>query len=122
MKYNLEKYNLEKCNLERIKDFINAYFDYTTTISITESEWLSKFEWLEDWHKGENDFVMRKLYHNEALKDLLFDLIFNQDNIKKQFEIDLDNYETDSEEYSYIKNFYNMWKDLFCFEIDELEV
>lgn len=116
------KYNLEKYNLERIKDFINAYFDYTITISITESEWLGKFEWLEDWHKGENDSVMRKLYHNEALKDLLFDLIFNQGNIKKQFEIDLDNYETDSEEYSYIKNFYNMWKDLFCFEIDELEV
>lgn len=107
---------LNNINLQYIQDFISDYFDYTTTISITESEWLSKFEWLEDYityRKTNNED-----YHKEALKDLLFDLFFNQDNIKTQIILDLDIYETDSGEYRYIKEFYNKWKDLFNFEID----
>lgn len=107
---------LNNTNLQYIQDFISEYFDYTTTISITESEWLDKFEWLETYitYRETNS----EDYHKEALKDLLFDLFFNQDNIKTQIILDLDIYETDSGEYKYIKEFYNKWKDLFNFEID----
>lgn len=107
--------------LSKIKQFIEDYFEYTTTISITESEWLSHFEWLEDWKKGVDDKTMTKLYHKEALKDLLYDLIYNQENIKEQIETDLDIYGVESAEFEYIKNFYTKWKELFNFKIDELE-
>ena len=82
---------LNNTNLQYIQDFISEYFDYTTTISITESEWLDKFEWLETYitYRETNS----EDYHKEALKDLLFDLFFNQDNIKTKIITDLGVYE-----------------------------
>ena len=111
---------LNNTNLQFIQDFISDYFDYTTDISITESEWLDKFEWLETYitYRETNS----EDYHKEALKDLLFDLFFNQDNIKTQIITDLGVYEKDSGEYEYIKEFYNKWKTLFNFRIEDLEV
>ena len=47
---------------------------------------------------------------------------FNQDNIKTQIITDLGVYEKDSGEYEYIKEFYNKWKTLFNFRIEDLEV
>lgn len=110
---------LNNKELQKIQNFIKDYFDYTITISITESEWLSHFEWLETY------IIDRKTnatdYHKEALKDLLFDLFFNQNGIKEQIENDLGNYGNESEEFDYIKEFYKKWKYLFNFKIDELE-
>lgn len=107
---------LKNSNLQNIQNFISDYFDYTTEISITEDEWLDKFEWLEDYitHRKTTD----EDYHREALKDLLFDLFFYQEGIKEQIINDLCNYEYKSAEFKYIKNFYNKYKDLFNFEID----
>ena len=112
---------VENLDLKIVKDFIEDYFDYTITISITESEWLDNFSWLEDYFDYEDDDTMRKLYHKEALKDLLYDLVYNQENIKKQLEIDLDTYGNDSEEYKYIKEFYCKWKDIFNFKLEKLK-
>lgn len=113
-----QKLNNKK--LQKIQDFIKDYFDYTITISVTESEWLSHFEWLEtyiiDRETNADD------YHIEALKDLLFDLFFNQDRIKEQIENDLENYSDESEEFKDIKEFYKKWKNLFNFKIEKLEV
>ena len=70
---------LNNKELQKIQNFIKDYFDYTTTISITESEWLGEFEWLEmaiSWRDTNSED-----YHKEALKDLLFDLFFNQNNL-----------------------------------------
>ena len=111
---------LNNVSLQFIQDFISDYFDYTTDISITESEWLDKFEWLETYIT--NRETNSEDYHKEALKDLLFDLFFNQDNIKTQIITDLGVYEKDSGEYEYIKEFYNKWKTLFNFRIEDLEV
>lgn len=104
--------------LQTIQDFISDYFDYTTTISITESEWLSEFEWLENaisWRATNSED-----YHKEALKDLVFDLLFNQDKIQKQIENDIETFGKGSE-LIYIKDFYSKWKYLFNFRIDSLE-
>lgn len=104
--------------LQIIQDFISDYFDYTTKVSITESEWLSHFEWLENvitWRD-----TNREDYHKEALKDLVFDLLFNQNKIKEQIENDIEIFGNDSE-LIYIKDFYNKWKYLFNFRIDSLE-
>lgn len=105
--------------MQKIQNFIKDYFDYTITISTTESEWLSHFEWLEtyiiDRETNADD------YHIEALKDLLFDLFFNQNGIKEQIENDLENYNNESEEFDYIKEFYKKWKYLFNFKIEKLE-
>lgn len=102
-----------------MQDFIKDYFNYTITISTAESEWLSHFEWLEtyiiDRETNADD------YHIEALKDLLFDLFFNQNRIKEQIENDLENYSNESGEFDYIKEFYQKWKYLFNFKIDKLE-
>lgn len=49
---------------------------------------------------------------------MLYDLIFNQEAIKEQIINDLCNYEKDSGEVEYIKDFYKKWKDMFDFEID----
>lgn len=109
---------LKNSMLQTIQDFISDYFDYTTTISITESEWLGEFEWLEkaiSWRKTTSED-----YHKEALKDLVFDLLFNQDKIKKQIENDIETFGNGSE-LVYIKDFYDKWKYLFNFKIDELE-
>lgn len=111
---------LNNKELQKIQNFIKDYFDYTITISTTESEWLSHFEWLEtyiiDRETNADD------YHIEALKDLLFDLFFNQNRIKEQIENDLGNYSDESEEFKDIKEFYKKWKNLFNFKIEKLEV
>lgn len=111
---------LNNKELQKIQNFIKDYFDYTITISTTESEWLSHFEWLEtyiiDRETNADD------YHIEALKDLLFDLFFNQNRIKEQIENDLGNYSDESEEFKDIKEFYKKWENLFNFKIEELEV
>lgn len=104
--------------LQTIQDFISDYFDYTITISITESEWLGEFEWLENaisWRDTNSED-----YHKEALKDLVFDLLFNQDKIQKQIENDIETFGKGSE-LIYIKDFYSKWKYLFNFRIDSLE-
>lgn len=111
---------LNNKELQKIQDFIKDYFDYTITISVTESEWLSHFDWLEtyiiDRETNADD------YHIEALKDLLFDLFFNQNRIKEQIENDLENYSDESEEFKDIKKFYKKWENLFNFKIEKLEV
>lgn len=120
--FNYGKNPYQKLNnkeLQKTQDFIKDYFDYTITISITESEWLSHFEWLETYIIDRETNAAD--YHKEALKDLLFDLFFNQDGIKEQIENDLENYDNESEEFNYIKEFYKKWKYLFNFKIDELE-
>lgn len=114
--------------LSKIKQFIEEYYDYTTTISITESELFSNYEWLEDMENWlfdsetlNDNNKMCDIYVKEIKKDLLYDLLYNQEEIKNQIENDLCNYEEDSEEYQYIKDFYTKWKELFDFKIDELE-
>ena len=120
-----------KYSYDEIKKFITDYFDYTTTISITESEWLGKYEWLENWICNADDETMKKLYHKECLKDLLYDLIYNQDDIEKQIITDLQCYEIDDNtkfdenkpaEFDYMVKFYNKWKYLFNFKISALEI
>ena len=111
---------LNNKELQKIQNFIKDCFDYTTTISITESEWLGEFEWLEkaiSWRDTNSED-----YHKEALKDLLFDLFFNQNRIKEQIENDLENYSDESEEFKDIKKFYKKWENLFNFKIEKLEV
>ncbi len=107
---------LNNSKLQYIQDFISEFFDYTTTISITECEWLDRFMWLEDNITDRE--TTKEDYHKEALKDLLFDLFFYQEGIKEQILNDLEVWEVNSGEYEYIKDFYNKWKDLFNFEID----
>lgn len=120
--FNYGKNPYQKLNnkeLQKIQDFIKDYFDYTITISITESEWLSHFEWLETYIIDRETNAAD--YHKEAIKDLLFDLFFNQNGIKEQIENDLENYGNESEEFNYIKEFYKKWENLFNFKIEELE-
>lgn len=108
-----------KVDLKDLEKFIKEYYDYTTTISITEWEYFSHFEWLEDWilHRE----ITREDYIKEAYKDLIYDLLFNQNAIKEQLESDMCNYSEDSGEMLYIRNFYNSWVHLFDFTIKELE-
>lgn len=113
----IEKLKNEK--MQNIQDFIKDYFNYTTSISVPEEEWFSYFEWLEsfiiDRETNSDD------YYKEALKDLLFDLFFNQEGIRGQLENDLGCFQSGSEEFEFIKQFYDKWKYLFNFRIDRLE-
>lgn len=111
-----------------IKEFVEDYYEYTTTISITENELFSNYEWLEDmegWFFESEDLndaeKMCDIYVRTIKKDLLYDLIYNQNAIKGQIENDLENYDEDSEEQKYIARFYNKWKKLFDFKIEELD-
>ena len=72
---------LNNSKLQYIQNFISEFFDYTTTISITECEWLDRFMWLEDNITDRE--TTKEDYHKEALKDLLFDLFFYQEGIKE---------------------------------------
>ena len=101
-------------NIKDIQKFIEDYYNYTITISITEGEYLSQFEIYEQ--EGEE-----LDYDKLAYQDLLYDFIFAQHKIKKQIETDLDCYEQDTGEYQYIKEFYNKYKQYFDFKIEELE-
>lgn len=109
-------------DFKEIEKFIKDYYEYTTEISITENEYFGNFEWLESWisHRKTtyDDYV------KEGYKDMLYDLIFNQNEIKRQIENDLCNYdkEQDIAEIKYIKKFYETWKHLFNFKIEDLEV
>lgn len=108
--------------MEKIKKFIKDYYEYTTTISITESELFDNYEWVDDcayWFNLDyaNDELITKFIH----KDMLYDLIYNQNTIKEQIENDIDSYGEDSDEFEYIKKFYKKWKDMFNFKIEELE-
>lgn len=101
---------------EIIKEFIKDFYNYTTTISITEDEYFGNFEWLENYISHRE--ITREDYIKEAYKDILYDLIFNQKAIKKQIETDISIYGNDSGEMKYIKYFYNKWNKLFDFKIN----
>lgn len=110
-------------DLKKVKDFIIDFYKYTTTISITEGELFSKFEWLDDCSYWFNlDYANDELITKFIYQNMLYDLIFNQEAIKEQIINDLCSYEEDSEEIEYIKDFYKKWKDMFDFEIDFEEV
>ena len=64
---------------------------------------------------------MIQLHYNNIMDLLNFQGV-NQDNIKTQIITDLGVYEKDSGEYEYIKEFYNKWKTLFNFRIEDLEI
>lgn len=104
---------------EKIKKFIDDFYNYTITISITEIELFDKFGWLENTkHYLYNEETNYELYVKYVKEDMLYDLIYNQKGIENQFINDLCAYGVDSEEYKYIKEFYNEYKDMFKFEID----
>lgn len=114
--------------LNIIKEFIEDYYEYTTTISITENELFSNYEWLEDmggWLFESEDLndskKMCDMYIKTIKKDLLYDFIYNQEAIEEQIENDLENYGEDSGEHKYIAEFYNKWKKFFNFKIEELD-
>lgn len=112
-------------NFEKIREFIDDYYNYTITISITENELFSNYEWLENMEnwlynaedKNNND-KMCKIYIKEIKKDMIYDLLYNQKAIKEQIETDISIYGNGSGEMKYIKYFYNKWNRLFDFKIN----
>ena len=106
-------------------NFVDDYYNYTITISITENELFSKYEWIEKkykWLFGDKKNCQIETYIKEIKQEMLNDFIYNQNLIKSQLLNDLGNYESDSLEVIVIRDFYNKWKHLFKFKIDELEV
>jgi len=92
----------------KLEEFIKSYYLYTTTISITENEYLDQFDYLEDTIKHRE--VDYDDYVKEAYKDLLYDTIFNSSAIEKQLINDLSEYSVNSPEYKSIIEFSNKCK------------
>ena len=92
----------------KLEEFIKSYYLYTTTISITENEYLDQFDYLEDTIQHRE--VDYDDYVKEAYKDLLYDTIFNPEAIQKQLINDLNDYSVNSLEYTAIIDFSNKCK------------
>lgn len=113
----------------KIKEFIKNYYEYTTEISITEFEYFENFNYLEGCSLKE---TTREDYLKESYKDLLYDLIFNQNAIKEQILNDIENYNfenlesyadktKDNAELEYIEEFYFKNKEFLNFDLDFFE-
>ena len=104
--------NKEKTNIEKLKELAEDFYEYTTEISITETELFCDYEYLEDlipvrFHRE----TTHEDYEKEITKDILYDLVFNKEAIEKQISYDAGDWSTDSAEYEYIKETYKKLKD-----------
>ena len=90
-----------------MKELAKKYYDYTTTISITEDEW---FSYLDSVYPEFKD-MDRTQAVEFATNLLLDDLKNNKEAVRTQIENDLSAYSEDSGEYKDIMNFINLLKD-----------
>lgn len=112
---DLFSYNNEFLNLKEdvevkedpMKELAKKYYDYTTTISITEDEW---FSYLDSVYPEFKD-MDRTQAVEFATNLLLDDLKNNKEAVRTQIENDLSAYSEDSGEYKDIMNFINLLKD-----------
>lgn len=105
--------------IEKFKELVEDFYEYTITISITEFELFSNYEWLKC--KINRKETTRDDYYNEVLKDILFDFIFNKNAIASQFLNDYYSYDENSLELVEIKEMYKRVKEFIDIYIEELE-
>ena len=111
--------------MQQLKELVEDLFEYTNTISCSE------FELYDNYYSKINEQYLcfqksREDIHNLITtiikKDILWDLLYNIDSIKKQILYDIGDYGTDSPEYNDIIKIYNKIKLVFNdFIIMELE-
>ena len=103
--------------MKKIETLVNDFFEYTKTISIGEPELY------ENYCDKINSNYLDSFDVEKAVKqDILYDFIFNIENIKEQLQNDFYSYDEESEEMKYILHMYNKIKNIFDdFYIKELE-
>lgn len=101
-----------------MKELAKEFYDYTTTISITEEEWFSN---LEADNPKTKEFDYNQMYEY-ALETLMNDLKYHNEHIERQLRTDLGNYSKESMEYKDIKKiYYKLKKNGININIDSLE-
>lgn len=103
--------------MKKLETLVNDFFEYTKTISICEPELY------ENYCDKINSNYLENFDVEKAIKqDILYDFIFNIENIKSQMQDDFYLYEEESSEMIYILYMYNKIKNVFDdFYIEELE-
>ena len=111
--------------MEKLKQLIQKFYDYTITISITESELFENYH--DKLSETEREYLDSKNDLDNEIErmikaDILYDFLYTPVNIIDQIKTDISCFEKDSEEYKYIKEIYEEIKKVFLkFKIEELE-
>lgn len=105
-------------NDKQLKELVNTFFEYTKTISICDFELYDIY-----YDKIKENYINNFDIEKAVKSDILYDFIFNINNIKSQLENDFCSYSKDSNEQKAILLMYKKIKKVFKnFYIKELEV
>ncbi len=107
--------------INKLKHLAEEFYDYTTEISVTEGELFSHYEFLEDEMRYKENGAEYEDYKKQALKDILFDFVFEKQSVESQIMEDCQNYETKSREFPYIKDMYKKLKKYIDIYVEDLE-
>lgn len=111
--------------MEELKKLVEDFFEYTKEISISEFELYEiYYDKLEENYKKmyEKSGTLQENIEKMIKEDILYDFVFNINEIIFQLKNDIGNYAEESGEYKYIEDIYKEIKTIFKdFKIEILE-
>ena len=114
--------------MQELKELVELLFDYTMTISISETELYSNYyDFISEPYRTmyEENGTIDNVVWKMVKADILYDLLFDIDKIKCQLDTDLHSvWEVDTYEYNQIIEIYKsirkVFKDFYIEELGEL--
>lgn len=102
--------------MNKLKELVEDFYEYTSTISITENELYGNYyDMISPIYRNmyEDKNILRKEIEKRIKADILYDFIYDIERIKFQIKNDLGTYEENTQEYKDIITMYNKIKKIF---------
>ena len=75
--------------MKELRDLVEDIVEYTRTWSISDFEWYGNIDSVRKSNLIANKHITEEEYERAIREDILYELVYNMDGIKRQMETDL---------------------------------